>query len=214
QSQTHDHNTRVTTMAISPDGKRLATGGSTDGYVFILAVPSNVIVLLIPGATEGCTVESLAFIPNSPLLAVTGVDWKSSGQEGRICLWDLAKPGKAGVTPVGGTALAAHPSGKQLAVATLTESICLYSLPELRLEKELEGHFGLVTALAYTSDGTQLLSSGDDGTVRVWDVASGTETQVCETDVSIRDLSISPDGRLVYTANANATAYVIDLRRD
>lgn len=213
-SQTHDHNTRVTTMAVDVDGKRMATGGSTDGYVFILKVPSNDIQLLIPGATEGCTVESLAFVPNTSLLAVTGVDWKSSGQEGRICLWDLAKPAKAGVTQVGGTALAAHPNGKQLAVATLTESICLYSLPDLRLELELQGHLGLVTALAYTSDGNRLLSSGDDGTVRVWEVATGNELQTCETDVSIRDLSISPDGRFVYTANANATAYVIDLKRD
>ncbi len=69
-------------------------------------------------------------------------------------------------------------------------------------------------AMTVDADGKSLLSSGDDGTVRVWDVETGKETQICETDVSIRDLSISPDGRFVYTANANATAYVIDLKRE
>ncbi|MFO0812668.1 MAG: WD40 repeat domain-containing protein [Gemmatales bacterium] len=213
QGIAHDHNTRVTTMASSTDGKRLATGGSTDGYVFILDVPSNDIVLLIPGATDGCTVEALVFVPQTTLLAVGGIDWKSSGQEGCLCLWDIAKPAKVGKVPVGTTALAAHPEGKQLAVATLAETICLYSLPDLTLQKELQGHTGLVTGLAFVADGEQLLTSGEDGTVRVWDVASGKELQVCETDVSIRDLSISRDGRYVYTANANATAYVIDLKR-
>lgn len=212
EGQTHDHNTRITTMAVDAEGKRLATGGSTDGYVFIIEIATNDIQLLIPGATQGCTVETLAFVPNSTMLAVAGIDWKSSGQEGCICLWDLAKPAKVNSAPVAGTALAPHPQGKQLAVATLNESICIYSLPELSLQMELQGHAGLVTALAYTSDGTKLLSSGDDGTVRVWETATGKELQLCETDVSIRDLSISADGRFVYTANANATAYVIDLK--
>jgi WD40 repeat protein len=107
-----------------------------------------------------------------------------------------------------------HPSGNQLAVATLTDSICLYQLPNLELERELEGHDGLVTALAYTNDGQYLLSTSEDGTVRVWEVASGKEMQILETDVSIRDLTVSADGRFVYTANANATAYVIDLQRN
>lgn len=213
EGQTHDHNTRITTMALDAAGKRLATGGSTDGYVFILDVATNDILLLIPGATDGCTVESLAFVPHSSLLAVTGIDWKSSGSEGCLCLWDLDKPAKVASTPVGGTALAIHPSGQQLAVASQNESICLYSLPALELQMELEGHLGAVTALAFTNDGKSLLSSGDDGTVRVWETATGRELQLCETDVSIRDLSISADGRYVYTANANATAYVIDLKR-
>jgi WD40 repeat protein len=213
QAQIHDHNPRVTSMAIDSAGKRLATGGSTDGYVFILDIKTNDILLLIPGATDGCTVEALSFVPGTPYLAVAGIDWRSSGQEGRICIWNIEKPTKVAVSQTGGTALAAHPNGKQMAVATLNESICLYSLPDLNLERELIGHAGLVTALAYTGDGSRLLTSGDDGTVRVWDVTSGKELQVCETDVSIRDLSISPDGRFVYTANANATAYVIDLKR-
>ena len=213
QGQIHDHNTRITTMVIDSTGKKLATGGSTDGYVFILDIKTSDIQLLIPGATDGCTVESIAFVPGTTYLAVTGIDWKSSGDEGRITIWNIDNPAKVATTATGGRALAAHPNGSQLAVATLHESICLFSLPDLTLERELIGHAGLVTALAYTSDGAKLLTSGDDGTVRVWEVATGKELQVCETDVSIRDLSISPDGRFVYTANANATAYVIDLKR-
>jgi WD40 repeat protein len=99
-----------------------------------------------------------------------------------------------------------------LALATLTDSICLYDL-NFDLKHELMGHTGSVTALVYSHDGKHLLSSGDDGTIRIWDTSDGTLLQALETDVSIRDLSVSADGRFVYTANANATAFVIDLKR-
>jgi WD40 repeat protein len=200
-------------MAVDAQGERLATGGSVDGYVYLWSLKNNQPILLIPGATEGCTVEALAFIPNSNHLAVAGIDWKSSGQEGRLCIWDLSQANKVATQATGSTAMAARPDGKQLAVATLTESICLFTLPGLELERELEGHDGLVTGLHYTNDGLHLLSTSEDGTVRVWDVTTGKQVQTLETDVSIRDLSVSADGRFVYTANANATAYVIDLQR-
>jgi WD40 repeat protein len=209
----HEHTARITCIAVDAGGQRLATGGSVDGYVYVWSLTNHQPILLIPGATDGCTVETLAFIPNSNLLAVAGMDWKSSGQEGRLCIWDLSQAKKVVSQPMGSMAVAARPDGKQLAVASLTESICLFQLPGLELERELEGHDGLVTALNYTSDGQHLLSTSEDGTVRVWELATGKEVQILETDVSIRDLSISADGRFVYTANANATAYVIDLQK-
>jgi WD40 repeat protein len=210
--EVREHTSRVTALAVDPAFLRLASGGSVDGYVYLWALDRQEPLLLIPGATEGCTVEALAFLPNSSLLIAAGVDWRSSGQEGALCVWDVDKPTKLKSLPTGGTALAARPEGNQFALATLTDSICLYS-KAAELQQELIGHAGMVTSLAYTSDGKHLLSSGDDGTVRVWDAATGEQSQVLETDVSIRDLSITTDGRFVYTANANATAFVIDLNR-
>lgn len=210
--EVREHTSRVTAMAVDPARQRLASGGSVDGYVYLWSLEKNDPLLLIPGATEGCTIEALAFVPTTSLLAAAGVDWRSSGQEGAVCLWDVDRPAKVQSVPTGGTALAARSDGKQIALATLTDSICLYSL-QLGLEHELMGHSGPVTSLAYTSDGRHLLSSGDDGTIRVWDSSTGAVVQLLETDVSIRDLSITSDGRYVYTANANATAFVIDLKR-
>ena len=39
----------------------------------------------------------------------------------------------------------------------------------------LEGHAGAVTDVRWSPDGSRLASGSDDGTVRVWDVASGAE---------------------------------------
>ena len=42
-----------------------------------------------------------------------------------------------------------------------------------RLLHTLTGHTGGVWAVAWSPDGTRLVSGGDDGTVRVWEAESG-----------------------------------------
>ena len=52
------------------------------------------------------------------------------------------------------------------------------------LERILDGHTGSVHAVAVTADGQRVVSGGDDRTVRVWDLASGTELAYWVTDTA------------------------------
>jgi WD40 repeat protein len=70
--------------------------------------------------------------------------------------------------------------------------------------KELSGHSGVVTAVAFSPDGTTLASSGADGTVRLWNVATGKAIgEPIQTDGEAYAVAFSPDGRIVASAGAS-----------
>ena len=70
---------------------------------------------------------------------------------------------------------------------------------------------GEITTLAYTQDGAQLVTGGSDGTVAVWDSASGQElNRLIVTNQWINRVAISPDGRRLFAA-AERAAWVREL---
>jgi tricorn protease-like protein len=206
------HRTKVTALAFAPDGHTLASAGGTDGYVYLWSLPDLDPLLLIPEATDLCTVETVAFVPGTDLVAAGGIDWLSTGgSDGAICLWDVVNRYEIATFPVGTLRLAVRPDGRQLAAATLEHSVCLWDLKRNSLEFELWGHEERVTALVYAPDGRFLATASEDGIVRLWDAATGDPTHFVRLDTPIRDLAFAPDGRHLYTANANTTSYLIPL---
>jgi WD40 repeat protein len=89
-----------------------------------------------------------------------------------VRIWRADDGQQAGVIdglPSGIHALAWSPTGHALAVGCESR-IHLYDWPSMRLRVALGGHDGPVIALAWLESGRALLSSGEDRTVRAWDV--------------------------------------------
>jgi WD40 repeat protein/serine/threonine protein kinase len=89
-----------------------------------------------------------------------------------------------------------------------------YYLDRLRRShlRILTGHVSDVNFVTYRPDGAQLASAGDDGTVRIYDVARGQQTQVLTGHQDdVLSLAYSPDGKWLASGGRDRTVRVWDL---
>jgi len=187
----------VRELAISPDGRRIAT--AVGGQIALVETATGRRVATLPGNEAP---SALMFSPDSRTLA-TGAN------DRRVYLWDAATGERRSALPAHSgvvKALAFAPDGRSLATAGDDHAIRLWDLAG-RSKGLLSGHRGTVFALAFSPDGRTLASAGADGACRAWQSSTGSEMLTFTVgDRPITRVTFSPDGRYLAFAGPPTAA--------
>lgn len=162
--------TTFTGLALSPDGRWLAAGGS-DAVVRVWNMAAGQLARRLKGLSGAVT--SLAFSPDSRTLAA-GAQTDCAANV-VIAAWDIATgaPREApSAVPSTVNAVAYSPDGKVLASAGADGVVNLRPLAGGD-GLDLYAHSAEITTLAYSPDGKEIASGGADHAVFVWDTVSG-----------------------------------------
>jgi WD40 repeat protein len=86
------------------------------------------------------------------------------------------------------------------------------AVPEVRPLAQLKGHIGAVTAVAYTEDGSWIVTAGQDATIRVWNASSDTLQRTIELDNGPAT-SLALSGSRALTGHSSGEIVLWDLER-
>jgi WD40 repeat protein len=203
--------------AFSTDGQLLATASQSDGLLWVWKLGTDEAILVIPEAADNCTLEAVAFHPNGKYVAVGGLDWlATSGNDGALCVWDLDARDKLLTLEAGVTAVAFDSTGRYLAAGTFSQtgqSVLVWDFEKQEKVFDLPGHHDRINAVAFSPDGSWLVSGSDDSTVRIWNVLTGRLAVARQFDAAVQSLAFSPDGKYLFTGNGNTTAYRLEVKK-
>ncbi len=191
----------VLALAVAPDGKTLALGGS-DNLVHILNAADGNERLTLKGHTKP-VVGVVLLGDGSRVASVSG--------DGTARVWTLPAEGeatladplvlKADDSPL--HAIAAAPDGQTVATAGDKGAIRIWDAGGDRPVASIDGAGVAVLALAYSPKGDQLLAGCSDKTARLYDVASGKLVQSLAGHLGpVNAVAFSPDGEKLATAGA------------
>jgi len=82
-----------------------------------------------------------------------------------------------------------------------------------RCLQTFEGHSDSVCSVAFSPDGSRIVSGSGDTTIRIWDARSGKEVQKLEGHSSwVCSVAFSPDGSRIVSGSRDATIRIWDTR--
>ncbi len=170
------HLSLVESMAISPDGKTLATGSFQE--VLLWDVEKGTIKKRITGFAD--RVVAIAYSTDGKYFVTGGGAPTEDGEiklfdaDGKLIL-DFKSPHSDTVFGV-----SFSPDGKMLASCGADKFVKTWEIPSGKFIKAFEGHTHHVLDVGWFPDGKQLASGGADNNIKIWDFEKGEQVKTLQ----------------------------------
>jgi WD40 repeat protein len=212
-----DHDSAVYSLAFSPDGKTLVSGGD-DATARVWALSYAPDGILADGVTRSWLhgqhisgVRGVGYSPSGGLFFSFSSDTSGVQTDNRVNLWDGATDTLRVTLPLGQgrvNSLAASPRGDLLALSGL--GVELWSI-EAGARRSVLGEGKNFTAAAFSPDGALLAGAGEDA-VYVWDVVANAERYRFDVGQSgAQSVAFSPDGALLAAGASDGSIHTWDV---
>jgi WD40 repeat protein/serine/threonine protein kinase/tetratricopeptide (TPR) repeat protein len=198
--QTLVHDSGISAVAFSPDGRTIVTG--SDDKTARLWDAATGKAIADPIRHEGA-VTAVAFTPDGRTVATVSQDMTAR-------LWDAAT-GK----PVGEpmrhqdsiNSLAFSADGRTIVTASRDETARLWNAGTGKPIGEPMRHADDVDSATFSPDGRTVLTASADKTARLWDAATGKPVgEPMRHEDRVRAVAFSPDGRMILTGSDDKSA--------
>lgn len=228
------HQSAVTSITWSSDGKQVATSSSSDDNVHIWdpATGKTLRVIDMPKGITGNKMDMALNVQWTPdgkrLLTVTGDRYCLGSQDYDLLLWD-ADSGKLissveianqaapesgelrvcfGNYPTGAAADIARQSGR-LATLGGDNTAIIWDVAWQKPAMLLGGHTKGVNSVDWSPDESKLATASLDGTARIWNAQTGQVLQILQGHQGRVNLAFwSPDGNQLATAGEDGTVRI------
>ncbi|TDL26843.1 WD40 repeat-like protein [Rickenella mellea] len=201
------HTGRVTSVAFSPDGERVATGSEDHSVVIWDAKGGSVLVGPIRGHSG--PVNTVAFSPNGRFV-VAGSSDKT------IRVWN-AESGTHMCGPLLPTVrfISMNADGKNIGVGCTYANFFILDTKTGQVSSgSPDLHNASVNAVAFSPDGLFIVSASDDKAVRFWDSSTGASISGPLTGHTgeVLSVAVSPDSTLIASSSRDKTIRIWDAR--
>ncbi|MFE3027993.1 NB-ARC domain-containing protein, partial [Nocardia tengchongensis] len=199
------HTERVTAVAISHDGRYIASG-SNDKSVRVWETATG---------RPARTIDDHVGEVSAVALTADGDRIISGSFDGSVRVWNRASGRLERTLPVNSGPIytvAVTADSQHIVVGGSDSKVGVWRLADARLVCVLPGHSKHVNAVAVSADCRYVVSGGHDRAVRVWALADGTlEHTLCGHQRDIEAVAISADGRYVVSGSTDQSVRVWDL---